>query len=221
MTRPGASDAKGNYPRKHNVESFTVPNLLLVEGDDEFNFFRFLYPRDDVQIHVYKGKDRLKLDLETIQRVDGYDQVKRVAVVRDADRDPKAALQSVLSQWVIGLGETTVPNVTSDQWFNDSQGRYWSIWIMPDPETNGDLEELLWRAVETGEHRSCIEELITCLDNCNPVPFSSITKARLYSWLSTQRDPVKELHAAFKSSRGLFRPDHQAFSRFLGLIEEM
>lgn len=220
MTRPATSDGKGNYPPRHKIESFTVPNLLLVEGDDEYNFFRFLYPRDDVQIHVYNGKDHLKLDLQTIQGIDGYDQIKRVAIVRDADRDPQAALQSVLSQWANALKEP-LPQVVSDRWFDDSKGRQWSVWIMPDPETNGDLEELLWRAVEASEHRSCVEELVICLDTCDLVPFRSRTKARLYSWLSTQRDPVNELHAAFKSKRGLFQQDHAAFSRFLTLVKEM
>ena len=220
MNRLQPQGGVDNSPRRYNLPTFKVPNLVLVEGPDEFHFFRFLRPRDDVQIHVYEGKSQLRLELQTIRAVEGYDQIKRVAIVRDADSDPNAAVQSVLAQWALALGED-VPKVTSDQWFGDSQGRQWSVWIMPDPSTAGDLEALLWQAVDAGDHRACVEDLITCLDTCDPVPFGSKTKARLYSWLSTQSEPLKELHAAFKSGRGLFNPAHPVFSRFATLIDSM
>lgn len=209
-----------NSPRRFNKPTFTVPNLVLVEGPDEFHFFRFLRPRDDVQIHVYEGKNQLRLELQTIRAIEGYEQIRRIAIVRDADRDPNAAVQSVLTQWATGLGEA-VPVVVSDQWFEDSQSRQWSVWIMPDPSTEGDLEALLWESVVANDHRVCIDNLISCLDVCDPVPFSSKTKARLYSWLSTQKEPLKELHMAFKSGRGLFDPASPSFSRFLKLVSDM
>ena len=220
MRRPGTLHDVDNSSRRYNQKTFTSPNLLLVEGPDEFQFFRFLRPRDDVQIHVYEGKNQLRLGLQTIRHIEGYDQIKRVAIVRDADGDPNAALQSVLTQWAHGLNET-VPKVASDQLFGDSQGRQWSVWIMPDPGIEGDLEALLWQAVDVSDHRACVDDLITCLDACDPVPFGSKTKARLYSWLSTQREPLKELNAAFKSGRGLFDPAHPAFNRFSTLIDNM
>ena len=220
MKRPGNSNSVESSPRRYNLATFTSPNLLLVEGPDDFHFFRFLRPRDDVQIHVYEGKDQLRLELQTISAVEGYDQIKRIAIVRDADGDPNAATQSVLTQWSLALGET-IPHVASDQWFADSQGRQWSIWIMPEPSMEGDLESLLWQAVDASDHRDCVDDLMNCLDICDPVPFGSKTKARLYSWLSTQREPLKELHVAFKSGRSLFDPTHPAFARFATLVDGM
>ncbi|MCW3052874.1 MAG: hypothetical protein JWN14_2044 [Chthonomonadales bacterium] len=220
MRRPGASRSADSSPRRYNRETFTSPNLLLVEGPDEFQFFRFLRSRDDVQIHVYEGKNQLQLELKTIRAVEGYDQIKRVAIVRDADTDPTSAVQSVLTQWALAIDEP-LPRVNSDQWFGDSEGRQWSVWIMPDPNTEGDLEALLWRTVDQSDHRTCIEDLITCLDNCDPVPFSTKTKARLYSWLSTQREPLKELYAAFNPGKGLFDAANPAFARFAALVDNM
>lgn len=218
MRRQGTSDGTDSSPRRFNRKTFTSPNLLMVEGPDDFHFFRFLRPRDDVQIHVYEGKDRLGLEIQTIRAVEGYDQINRIAIVRDADGDPNAAVQSVLSQWAQAL-RGTVPGVVSDQWFLDEQGKQWSVWVMPGPGAAGDLESLLWEAVGVSGHRACVEDLINCLDNCDPVPFGSKTKARLYSWLSTQREPLKELHAAFKPGRGLFDPAHPAFARFAALVD--
>ena len=92
---------------------------------------------------------------------------------------------------------------------------------MPDPSSEGDLEALLWQAVDVSDHRACVESLITCLDGCDPIPFGSKTKARLYSWLSTQHEPLKELHSAFKLERGLFDPAHPAFYRFASLVNNI
>lgn len=220
MNRPRASQGDGNTPRRYNKGTFLAPNLVLVEGPDEFHFFRFLRPRDDVQIHVYEGKDQLRLELTTIRGIEGFDSVRQVAIVRDADLDPKAAIQSVLAQWSLAF-RTELPRVTSDEWFEDEEGRRWSVWIMPKPDLTGDLEELLWQAVGPSSHRDCIEDLITCLDACDPVPFISKTKARLYAWLSTQSDPLKELHAALNSRAGLCDPQDSIFARFGSLIDNM
>ena len=163
---------------------------------------------------------KLRLELAVVQGIEGFEKVKQVAIVRDADQDPKAALQSVLSQWSTAMREP-VPDVISDTWYGDSQGRRWCVWIMPEPDAEGNLEELLWRAVGVSSHRSCIDELMACLDQCVPIPFGSKTKARLYSWLSTQHDPLKELHAALNTRNGLFNPHDPVFARFGRLIDQM
>src|SRR5205085_10911877 len=170
-----------------------------------------LRPRDDVQLHVYEGKNQLRLELRTLREIEGFDRLERIAIVRDADQDPKAALQSVLSQWAAAFNRRA-PRVSSDQWFDDGEGKQWSVWIMPAPDATGDLEELLWRTVELSGHRTCIGALMNCLGECQPVPFAKDTKARLYAWLSTQRDPVKELHAAFRPHTRLFDPASEPFA---------
>ena len=206
--------------RQYNRSTFTAPNLVLVEGPDEFHFLRFLRQRKDLQIHVYEGKDRLRLELKTIRAIEGYGQIKRVAIVRDADADALGSLHSVLAQWSSALGET-IPNVKSDEAFLDVEGRAWHVWIMPQPNEQGDLEELLWNSVKENSHRTCIENMMNCLDDCDPIPFGSKTKARLYSWLATQRDPVKELYAALKQGTKLFDPNHPAFARFATLLDSL
>lgn len=209
-----------NSSRGYNRPTFEAPNLILVERPDEFQFLRFLRPRQDVQIHVYEGKDQLQLELATIRGIEGFDKVRQAAIIRDADQDPKAALQSVLQQWSNAFREP-MPKVTSDTWYSDSDGRRWGVWIMPEPDVKGDLEELLWQAVIESAHRSCIDDLMACLDQCEPIPFRSKTKARLYAWLSTQHNPLKELHSALKSESNLFNPADPVFARFGHLIDNM
>ena len=209
-----------NSSRRYNRPTFTAPNLVLVEGSDEFQFMRFLRPRDDVQIHIYEGKDQLQLELATIRGVEGFDRVQKIGIVRDADQNSEGAVLSVLTQWANAFSEPQ-PEVSSDDWFQDKEGRNWSVWIMPGPGRNGDLEELLWQAVSTSDHRNCIDDLIDCLEACSPIPFNSKTKARLYAWLSTQNTPLKELHAALNPRSALFNPADSVFARFFALIDQL
>lgn len=220
MKRDGSNQQFTSSPRRYNLSTFVAPNLILVEGPDEFNFLRFIRAREDVQIHVYEGKDQLRLELATIQSVEGFGQVRQVAILRDADLDPRAAVQSVVSQWSAAFGEP-LPSVASDEWYEDRCGRRWSVWIMPEPDVEGDLEALLWRAVGESNHRSCVDGLMDCLDQCNPIPFTSKTKARLYAWLATQRDPVKEIHAALGVRAGLFSPEDPTFARFRDMVDRL
>ena len=121
MNQRQAGRTNDTSPKRYNLPTFKAPILVLVEGPDEFHFLRFLQQREDIQIHVYEGKDQLGLELETIRGVEGFGQVRRVAIMRDADRDPKAAVQSVLSQWANAF-KTPMPNVPSDEWYQDAEG---------------------------------------------------------------------------------------------------
>jgi hypothetical protein len=214
------SRPKNRHYQRFNKETINAPNLLLVEGQDDFQFFHFLTQRADLQIHVYEGKDQLQLELQTLKAVEGFDDLKRAIIVRDADLDPNAALRSVAAQWGNAFQENQ-PNADAETWFQDREGREWSIWIIPGSNTTGDLEELLWRAVSHSDHRDCIEKLMTCLESFNGPPFDSKTKARLYSWLATQKEPVTQLYVALAGKIPLFDPSHPVFERYRQLIDQI
>ena len=212
---------RGDSPFRNNKTTMIGPNLLLVEGPDEFEFFRFLRPREDVQIHAYGGKDQLGLELKTIQAVEGFDRLSKIVIVRDADTDANVALRSVLNQWAEAFEETT-PRVDAERWFTDGSGRGWAVWIMPDASSMGDLEELIWRAVPETGHRSCVESLMDCLASCEPRPYGGLgNKAKLYSWLASHKEPVRQLHAALNPRNRLFDRDHPAFAHHLDLIDSL
>lgn len=206
--------------RKYNLPTFQSDKVVLVEGSDEFHFLRFLCEEVSFQIHIYEGKDQLSKELQLVRNVEGWDKVRRVAIIRDADEDPNASLKSVLAQWSIASGKQAT-SVKSDEWFTDEEGRSWSVWIMPHPERTGDLEELLWQAVPESKHRDCIDVLMQCLETCTPPPIRSRTKARLYAWLSTQKEPVKELYHAFGSNASIFNSSEVAFERFNALVRAL
>jgi hypothetical protein len=212
------SKVDANSPRRHNLETFVASSVLLVEGPDEFAFFKFVRPRDDVQIHVYEGKNQLQIEIRTILSVEGFDNVRRAVIVRDCDGEPKAALQSALTQWSNALAEP-LPAVSCEEWFPDRNGREWCVWLIPNESEPGDLEHLIWSAVPETDHRSCVEQLMACLESCEPIPYGAQTKARLYSWLATQKEPIRAIHAALNERNQLFDRSHPNFERFAALID--
>ena len=184
------------------------------------DFFLFLGTRG-AQLHVYEGKDQLRRGLETYFEVEGFDQVMRAVVVRDCNGNPEAAIQSVWGQWATAF-KVQEPKVAPGVWHADPTGREWSVWLIPDPTTPGDLEELLWRAVPQSPHRDCTEEMIECLEkNSKPVPYGARTKARLYAWLGTQENPIKEFYAAFDPTNKLFDAADPAFADIVKLLDQL
>ena len=211
---------KSNDPRRYNRSTFLCPNLILVEGPDDFQFLRFLRPREDLQIHVYEGKNNLQKELTVLKAIEGFRNLIRIVLMRDADDDPYAALRSVLNQWSGATGEP-LPVVDAEQWFSDSAGREWLVWIIPDANSPGDIEELLWRTVEVSPHKACVEDMIQCLERLVPVPFGAKTKALIYSWLATQSEPIKQLYVALDPNVGLFNPAHLGLQAAAELIDSI
>lgn len=196
---------QSSSPKRYNLETLRSPRLVLVEGPDDFHFIRFLSRRDDLQIHIYEGKTSLQEEIGVLRMVEGFDRLERVVMMRDADDDPQAALQSVLSQWSNAMDEP-VPQVRSEEWFADGVGREWLVWIVPNSQDPGDIEELLWRTVKPSPHKDCVEQMIACLGSLSTTPYKSRTKALMYSWLATQSDPVKQLYSALDPKAGFFDP---------------
>jgi hypothetical protein len=75
-------------------------NLLLVEGTDAKLFFMYLLKFHNIQnidVHDYHGIKDLTSYIRTLQKIDNYNIVKSILVVRDAETSAASAVQSVNS----------------------------------------------------------------------------------------------------------------------------
>ena len=80
------------------LQAIERPHLILVEGRDDEVLFRALLrhvERADVEVRSHQGKDGLRRFLDGLRFADGFGDLSTLTVVRDADSDCKAALQSV------------------------------------------------------------------------------------------------------------------------------
>lgn len=116
------------------------PNLLLVEGRDEELVLSALLRHlgiYDVQVQGYGGKNRLRYFLTTVTNEPNFDQIQSIGIVRDADNNAQAALQSVQSSLRnVGLPAPQTFLVPADDTPKVA------VFIMPDNANPGALEDL-------------------------------------------------------------------------------
>ena len=90
---------------KKKLTEFTNSKLLIVEGQDEINFFDALLEKylgiTDYHIHCVDGKDNFEKQLPLIPNMSGFENVKWLVVIRDADENPNGAFISIKNYFKI------------------------------------------------------------------------------------------------------------------------
>jgi hypothetical protein len=72
-------------------QPLTSHRLLAVEGLDECNFFKALaklLPIHDVQIRNVGGNIKFAEEFEALQKMEGFNALTAIGIVRDAEQDP-------------------------------------------------------------------------------------------------------------------------------------
>lgn len=168
------------------------PRLLLVEGTDDYWFFRRIIERRQsagIQIIEFGGKDSLGEFLTNVlvPSVRATDIVRIIGIVRDADDFYDRAFQSVGdSVRRAGLPVPSAP-LTYANGVLEHAAIQVAAYIMPDNNSPGELETLCLEAVRGAETMPCVEGFFECLDAIDNVP-SKEDKARLGAFLSAYRD---------------------------------
>ncbi|MHB8995042.1 MAG: DUF3226 domain-containing protein [Armatimonadota bacterium] len=138
------------------------PNLLLVEGrDDKILFARLvehLGRRENISVESYGGTAGLRGYLDPLRFRDGFEMVSAIVVVRDADQDCSAALQSVQD----ALKQYDLPPPQAPLTFTQSSPRV-GILIMPCGEETGSLEDMCLQAVSDDVAMPCVRQYLDCL----------------------------------------------------------
>ena len=203
---------------------FYHPALLLVEGRDDESFFqRIIERRNDknVQVIAFNGKDNLGefLANNLIPRLKPNPIVKTIGVVRDADDSYERAFQSIGdSLRTAGLPPPSKPLTYAAGMLEGDAIRV-VAYIMPDNNSDGDLETLCLKAVSEAPAMACVDQYFDCLKSINHVPRQE-SKARLRAFLSANPDNPNLLigHAI---AAGVLPWDSPAFAeihKFLDLL---
>ena len=115
-------------------------NLVLVEGHEEELFFEALLRHmgiNSIQVLPIAGKNNLRPNLKMLVVSSRYSEVVSLGIVRDADKNPKAAFQSVCGALeIVNLPVPEVPLVPT------GRGPQVTVMILPGDDTAGMLEGL-------------------------------------------------------------------------------
>jgi hypothetical protein len=145
--------------------TITKPKLLLCEGEDEVNFFNAWFLElgvADVQVFAYQGKTKLAGFLADLTKAAGFHQVKKAAILRDADEDASGATQSIAH---------AVEH--SPEAFRQLHPDYF---VLPGEGKPGALESLWLASLAGNPMEACVGEFFECIKAKGWTPSDTFAK---------------------------------------------
>ena len=184
------------------------PKQLLVEGNDQRNFFEAMLAHlglaDRIQISSFGGVDQLRGYLAAFVKMPDFGSVRSVGVVRDAEGSEDAAFRSVQSS--LESANLAVPAAIAKPVGEDPRV---AVLILPGDGNPGMLETVLRRSF-VGEHTNrCIDEFFECVEESAAGSITNPDKARVFAYLATKPSPHHSVGVAAKA--GVWDLDHAAF----------
>lgn len=187
--------------------SINQPRLLLVEGNDDRNFFNVMLKhcdRDDIQVLSFDGVDKLRGYLSALVATPGWQQVVSLGIVRDAENDAESASASV---------HGAVANAGLQM---DGSAPRVSLLVLPDGESPGMLETLLCDSFADSPINDCINEFLACSTERAGANVKRMAKARAHAYLATREDPHVSVGVA--AQKDYWDLGHSAFEQLRNFI---
>lgn len=168
------------------------PQLLLVEGGDELEFFKGLIQTMDkiesseIQIMSVGGETNYGSFIKTLTLSPDFESVRSICISRDAHANPGYALDSTKGI----LNSQSLPS--PDNAFEIMTGSIEiAIMIIPSAEEEGELEDLCLSAVSDYPEMDCVEYLFDCIDGETEVWPNDLNKSKAQAFLATQEKTCK------------------------------
>lgn len=181
------------------------PVQLLVEGNDDKNFFEALstYMGIDncIQVQNFGGSNRLRKFLAGFVLEPKFRTVKRIGITRDADDNAQGAFTSVCDS----LRNAGLPVPNRYEEFMDISLSV-GVMILPGDNQNGMLETLLCKTIEACPENNCIDDFIRCVEELRGSDIDREHKARAHAYIATQSDPHVSVGVAAK--KGFWNLEH-------------
>ena len=188
----------------------TSPIQLLVEGNDQRNFFEAFIEHlslDNIQIQNFGGVNELRGFLLVLVNAPGFREiVQSVGIVRDAETSAQAAFQSVQSS--LRNAGLPVPNQPERRAGGSPAV---TVLILPGNSRPGMLETLLNETFANTPEDACINAFFECVEAVPAVSINNPDKARAYAYLTTKPNPHHSVGMAAKQR--CWDLDHPVFDR--------
>ncbi len=193
------------------------PKQVFVEGNDELRIFRALLRHLDlsnIQMQNLGGIDSLRTSLRIFKNRPGFDAVRSLAVVVDADTNRDARSDLVRG----ALLDAGLP-VPSQPLQLASDGPLSVAYLIVPHDNPGTMIEDVWlESVRTDPAMECVEGYIECLSQAGVTgPRAHWTsKARAHAFLASRNRPGLRLGEAADSD--VWPLDHGAFDQLRSLL---
>lgn len=187
----------------------SVPFQLLVEGSDDFHVIKNLIARELPDIKLQNSRTHeIHYSDDTSPGGWGIENLTKqirlrmkdpdtraLAVVLDADVDPAARWDSLRGQI------PTLPNSpTAGGTIINAGSTSFGVWVMPDNNLTGALEDFLVHLVPAGDRLwPRANEYVTGIPAADCKFGAKAAKAKLHAWLAVQEKPGRPLGVAVTS----------------------
>ncbi len=195
----------------------THDTLLVVEGRDTFGVcleaLRQLGLDGRVEVRNAGGVHDFSAYLLALTSASGFDLVTSLGLVRDSEDDPARALATLCS--ALGKANLPVPAAALQTTAAAIKPAV-TVMLLPDPQTPGMLETLLWRSLAGHALVPCVEDYLKCVQASTGSPVANEHKSRIRTFMSAQKDSHLFVSQALRA--GYFpwaSPAFDQFKRFL------
>lgn len=204
------------------------PDTLLVEGTNDREFIYALTNRAGIARGTYKVHDWEEGSggFETlVDSLPGFfvgSEVARLGIVVDADDNPTAHWQAVISR-LRNEGYNLPPEPVVGGLVHQESGKriIVGIWLMPDNRQRGMLEDLAFQIMPSGDSLwpyavDAVERISRFEQRFRP---TYMMKAQLHTWLAWQDEPGTQLGLAIK--RGYLKDDAPLAAEFVHWLRRL
>lgn len=184
--------------------------LLLVEGNDDQNFFQKLMQEillDDIQIISMGGKDGFKTpNFKSVINTPGFREVKSLGIIRDADNNADNAFRGICAI----LKECGLPEPTQPIQITGTSLKV-GILIIPPNTGKGQIEDLCLSSLKEYNEMECIDNYFQCLKKKLPLDKfpKELSKAKIQAFLASREESVP--HLGIATQRSYFPLGHDVF----------
>lgn len=167
------------------------PQKLLVEGQDDQHVIWALCKKFDLtqnfEVIDCKGIDNLLSQIEVRLK---ESEIKTLGIIVDADQDIASRLSCIKSN--LASSGIAIGDLDKNGLIEQHQEIKIGIWIMPNNNLNGMLEDFASFLIPTGDKLiSKVNQTLEEIESDGIAKYQPIhkAKARIHTWLAWQEDP--------------------------------
>lgn len=195
--------------------------LLLVEGNDDKNFFQKLIQEitvnSSIQIISMDGKENFRTaNFKSIINTPGFREVKALGIVRDANDSADDVFTGSCS--ILKECELPVPTQVMEITNTDLKV---GILIIPPNSKEGAIEDLCLSSLKEYSEMGCIDNYFKCLKKKLPSDKfpKDLSKAKIQAFLASREESVP--HLGIAAQRGYFPLDHESFEEIKKFLRSL
>lgn len=195
--------------------------LLLVEGNDDQNFFQKLLQEivlNDIQIIPMGGKENFgTINFKKVIIAPGFREVKSLGIVRDADDNADNAFRgicTVLKECGLPVPAQPMEIISASLKLRECDlpmELKVGVLVIPPGAAKGEIEDLCLTAINEYNELECIENYFRCLKEKLPLDKfpKELSKAKIQAFLASREESVP--HLGIAAQRGFFPLGHNIF----------